>query len=254
MKGGAANIYNIFRRKEEKMIRENVFPVLDLIKPKNILVSVNSKDSLEVVILGILEVNPKANFHSTGGTGVKIREILGERFALNYCSVEDFTKSPEMEGGLVKTLHPKIHAGLLGERNNPEHEKYIYEVMNEMTGSPGVYFDVFIGNLYPFLETIASKEATSETARVNIDIGGPAMTMAAAKNWHSVAVLTSPNQYADFVESIIKNNGTTLKKRFGLAQKALKLIGEYRSSIGYHFNNLNYEKDILPFIKIKGGD
>jgi len=105
-------------------IRENVYQVVDLIRPAHILVSVFDKSGLEALVRGILGANPSAVFYSTGGTGKKIIEILGGGSS-NYKPVEEFTGAPEMEGGLVKTLHPKIHAGLLAERGNPAHEEYL---------------------------------------------------------------------------------------------------------------------------------
>jgi phosphoribosylaminoimidazolecarboxamide formyltransferase/IMP cyclohydrolase len=233
-------------------IRENIYQVVDLIKPSLVLVSVFDKAGLDVLVKGILDVNPAAKFYSTGGTGKKIIEILGTNAARNYTSVEDFTGAPEMEGGLVKTLHPKIHAGLLAERGNPAHEEYLYKTLASMGGGPGVYFDVFVGNLYPFTSVIAKEGTTSETARVNIDIGGPAMTMASAKNWHSIAVLTSPAQYDAFTASLKTNNGMTgLGQRFRLAAAAMKAIGEYRTAIGSYFSALDFEKDVKPFLNIK---
>ncbi|MBA4372353.1 MAG: hypothetical protein C0402_05775 [Thermodesulfovibrio sp.] len=234
-------------------IRENIYTVIDKIKPENILVSVFDKDGLETLISGIRAANASARFYSTGGTGKRIVEILGDNADRNYTPVEDFTGAPEMEGGLVKTLHPKIHAGLLAERGNPAHEEYLYKTLSESMrgGSPGVYFDVFVGNLYPFTSVVAKEGTTPETARVNIDIGGPAMTMAAAKNWHSVAVLTSPAQYEGFISSLQKNNGATgLELRFALASRAMKSIGEYRSAIGEYFSGLDFEKDVRPFLNI----
>ncbi|MGC2062949.1 MAG: hypothetical protein WA610_08215 [Thermodesulfovibrionales bacterium] len=234
-------------------IRENIYKVIDRIRPEHILVSVFDKEGLETLIRGILAANPSARFYSTGGTGKKIVEILGSNAAKNYTPVEDFTGAPEMEGGLVKTLHPKIHAGLLAERGNPAHEEYLYTTLSGLIsgGSPGVYFDVFVGNLYPFTSVVAKEGTTSETARVNIDIGGPAMTMASAKNWHSVAVLTSPTQYEGFVASLKKDNGTIgLEQRFALASQAMKSIGEYRSAIGDYFSGLDFDKDVRPFLNI----
>jgi len=234
------------------MIRENKYPVLDVICPQNVLVSVFDKAGLETVTDAVLSVNPSARFYSTGGTGEKIKAILGgEKVLQNYMSVEEFTGAPEMEGGLVKTLHPKIHAGLLAERNNPAHETYLRETMAKMGNGPGVYFDIFIGNLYPFVKVTSEEGANAETARVNIDIGGPTMTMAAAKNWHSVAVVTSPNQYFMFASSLTEKQGVNLEQRFALAQEALFLIGEYRRSIGYYFGHLNYESEIKPSIKMQ---
>ncbi|MDA8082197.1 MAG: hypothetical protein M0024_00900 [Nitrospiraceae bacterium] len=232
-------------------IRENAYKVIDSIKPENILVSVFDKEGLDTLIRGILEANPSARFYSTGGTGKKIIEILGKNAGRNYTPVEEFTGAPEMEGGLVKTLHPKIHAGLLAERGNPSHEEYLYRTLSSLGGTPGVYFDIFVGNLYPFTSVVAKEGTTSETARVNIDIGGPAMTMASAKNWHSIAVLTSPGQYSPFLSSLKENNGTIgLQQRFSLACQAMKSIGEYRTAIGEYFGRLDFEKDVRPFLNI----
>jgi phosphoribosylaminoimidazolecarboxamide formyltransferase/IMP cyclohydrolase len=232
-------------------IRENVYSVVDRIKPSNVLVSVFDKGGLEELIEALLEVNPDIRFYSTGGTGKKIIDTLGINASKNYISVEEFTGAPEMEGGLVKTLHPKVHAGLLAERGNPSHEEYLFETLAGLGLTPGVYFDVFVGNLYPFTSVVAKEDATPETARVNIDVGGPAMTMASAKNWHSIAVLTESSQYADFIRSLKENNGhTTLEQRFNLAVTAMRSIGEYRSAIGDYFSRLNFEKDVKPALRI----
>jgi phosphoribosylaminoimidazolecarboxamide formyltransferase/IMP cyclohydrolase len=233
-------------------IRENVHQVIDLIKPAHVLVSVFDKNGLEGLVKGILEANPDARFYSTGGTGKKIIEILGAQSGGNYVSVEDFTGAPEMEGGLVKTLHPKIHAGLLAERGNPAHEEYLYRTLAQNGSAPGIYFDIFVGNLYPFTSVISKDGTTSETARVNIDIGGPAMTMASAKNWHSIAVLTSADQYAGFIQTLkSQNNRISLEQRFKLATQAMKSIGEYRTAIGNYFSALDFGKDVRPFLNIK---
>lgn len=233
-------------------IRENIYRVVDLIRPEHILVSVFDKNGLDGLVNGIVRVSPGARFYSTGGTGKKIVEILGDRAAGNYVSVEEFTGAPEMEGGLVKTLHPKIHAGLLAERGNPAHEKYLNETLAKPGGTPGVYFDAFVGNLYPFTSVVAKQDATPESARVNIDIGGPAMTMASAKNWHSIAVLTSPGQYPDFIRSLEDNQGMiTLHQRFSLAKEAMKTVGEYRSAIAGYFSALDYERDVRPSLNVK---
>jgi len=233
-------------------IRENIHQVIDLIRPENILVSVFDKTGLEELVKGILAANSAAKFYSTGGTGKKIAEILGADAPKNYIPVEDFTGAPEMEGGLVKTLHPKIHAGLLAERGNPAHEEYLYKTLAAGSRYAGVYFDLFVGNLYPFTSVIAKEGTTSETARVNIDIGGPAMTMASAKNWHSIAALTLPAQYADFISALNKNGGKiSLEQRFRLASQAMKSIGEYRTAIGEYFTKLDFEKDVRPLLSVK---
>jgi phosphoribosylaminoimidazolecarboxamide formyltransferase/IMP cyclohydrolase len=233
-------------------IRENIYQVVDLIEPSHVLVSVFDKSGLDDLVNGVLGVNRAARFYSTGGTGKKIMEILGANARRNYISVEDFTGAPEMEGGLVKTLHPKIHAGLLAERGNPAHEEYLYKTLAKMGNSPGVYFDIFVGNLYPFTSVIAKEDATPETARVNIDIGGPAMTMASAKNWHGIATLTSPAQYSSFISALKANSGMIgLEQRFRLAAEAMKSIGEYRTAIGDYFSSLDFQKDVKPYLSVK---
>jgi phosphoribosylaminoimidazolecarboxamide formyltransferase/IMP cyclohydrolase len=233
-------------------IRENIYQVVDLIKPSHILVSVFDKSGLEDLVKGVLDVNRNARFYSTGGTGKKIVEILGTDAPMNYTSVEDFTGAPEMEGGLVKTLHPKIHAGLLAERGNPAHEEYLFNTLAKIGGAAGVYFDIFVGNLYPFTSVVAKEGTTSETARVNIDIGGPAMTMASAKNWHSVATLTSPSQYGDFISALKANNGMIgLEQRFILAAEAMRSIGQYRTAIGNYFSSLDFRKDVMPYLNVR---
>ena len=206
-------------------IRENIHQVIDMIKPEHVLVSVFDKSGLEDLVRGILEVSPSAKFYSTGGTGKKIAEILGDNASKNYIPVEEFTGAPEMEGGLVKTLHPKIHAGLLAERGNPAHEEYLYKILAGMGGRPGVYFDIFVGNLYPFTSVIAKEGTTSETARVNIDIGGPAMTMASAKNWHSIAVLTSTSQYAASRNRIRARSRSTTSRIATLCTRPAESLG-----------------------------
>ncbi len=232
-------------------IRENKYQVIDLITPQHILVSVFDKTGLDALIPGILRSNPDACFYSTGGTGKRILEILGATASKNYLSVEEFTGAPEMEGGLVKTLHPKIHAGLLAERGNPAHEEYLHRTLAQGGEHAGVYFDIFVGNLYPFTEVTSKQGASPETARVNIDIGGPAMTMASAKNWHSIAVLTSPKQYASFMETLARQGGRiSLEQRFALAAEAMKLIGEYRSTIGEYFMKLDFIRDVKPHLNI----
>ncbi|MBS3144127.1 hypothetical protein J4208_00930 [Candidatus Woesearchaeota archaeon] len=225
-------------------IRENKFPVKNVIQPQHILVSVFDKTDLAILVNGILNANPAAQFYSTGGTGEKVVNVLGPLAEKHYTSVEAFTGAPEMDGGLVKTLHPKVHAGLLAERNNPKHEQYL-------AAMGGVYFDVMVGNLYPFTDVVAKPDCTAEQARINIDIGGPAMIMAAAKNWHSVAVISNPNQYHLVSAELSTRGGLPLSFRFLLAQEAMRTVGSYRSAIGQHFGGLNFHRDVLPGLQVE---
>lgn len=225
-------------------IRENKFPVKDLIVPQHVLVSVFDKSGLTTLLEDLHTCNPKVVFYSTGGTGKVIREFLGQSTATNYVSVEDFTGAREMEGGLVKTLHPKVHAGLLAERGNPAHQQYLAAMC-------GVYFDMFVGNLYPFSDVVAKPDSTAEQARINIDIGGPTMIMSAAKNWHSVAVVSRPGQYGRIGYVLGRRSGVSLTLRFALAQEAMQLIADYRSMNARYFNRLDFRIDVLPGLQVE---
>lgn len=233
------------------MIRTNKFPVPNLIRPQHVLVSTFFKDKLEGLVEDILAANPQAMFYSTGGTGGKLREIMGSKAETNYMSVEDFTGCPEMEGGLVKTLHPKIHAGLLAERNNPEHQRFLEVEMAKFGKGPGVYFDIFVGNLYPFMDAVKNDGGSAEVARCYIDIGGPTMIMAAAKNWHSVSNLTSPDTYKYFGQVLAEDKGyVSAEYRFALAVEALRVIALFRGINYHHFSELDFGKDVLPTINL----
>ena len=223
-------------------MRENKFPIVDVIKPQHVLVSVFDKSNLDVLVDGLVEFNPEIMFYSTGGTGKRVKEVLGDRASENYTSIEDFTKLPEMEGGLVKTLHPKIHAGILAERNNPEHERYLTEVMIELTESPGAYFDLLVCNTYPFSEVVKSEDCTPEKARMNIDIGGPTMIRAACKNYPSICTLVTPAHYKIFVEGLKNNDGISLKTRFDYMTVALDTLAEDASEVSSYFNKADFEE------------
>lgn len=242
---------HLLNREEQIMIRINEYPVLNYIYPRHILVSTFLKDKLDVLVDGVLSANPGAMFYSTGGTGKRLKGIMGLKAETNYMSVEDFTGCPEMEGGLVKTLHPKIHAGLLAERYNPYHEKVFKEEMVKFGRGPGVYFDVFAGNLYPFNDVVRRCGGSVEIVRCNIDIGGPAMTMAAAKNWHSVTVLSDPSMYGILCKLLIENNGCIpAASRFRFAVMAMGAIAKFRADNYHSFYDLDFEKDVLPTINL----
>ena len=138
-----------------------------------------------------------------------------------------------MNGGLVKTLHPKIHAGLLGERNNPTHQAYL---QNEMNG--GVFIDMAIVNLYPFSQVISKPDSTFEQARGNIDIGGPTMIRAAAKNFPSCAVVCNPLNYEPVIAILKEYNGsTTFDSRLELATHAFRTTAEYEKTISNYLSD-----------------
>ena len=102
----------------------------DKIPVKNVIVSVFDKNGLEILVPELIKTNPDIRFMSTGGTYKKIKDLLGNSYEDQLLEIAEYTNFPEMEGGLVKTLHPKIHAGILGERHNLEHQKYLNEELN----------------------------------------------------------------------------------------------------------------------------
>jgi len=227
-------------------IRKITTSVQNLIKVQNVLISVFDKNGLETLVSGLLNINAGIKFYSTGGTYKKLSEILKEKSRTNLVSVEDYTKFPEMEGGLVKTLHPKIHAGILGERNNETHKKYLKEVLDN-----AVFFDMVIINLYPFKDVISSGSADIESARGNIDIGGPAMIRAGAKNFLGCAVICNPGDYAEQLKIIRNNKGcTTLDQRFLLAQKTFALTADYDDSINKYLSKIIKGKNFKEALDI----
>ena len=197
----------------------------DLVKVQNILVSVSDKSGLEQFIPELVEMNPEIQIFSTGGTFGRISEILGGSDGGRLMQVSDFTGQPETQGGLVKTLDFKIYLGLLTETYNDAHQDDL-----KRTGS--VPIDMVVVNLYPFKETIAKPDVTVEQARGNIDIGGPCMIRASAKNYIRVASVVDPADYGQILTVLKANQGSTnLDLRFQLARKAFDHTAVYDRTI-----------------------
>jgi phosphoribosylaminoimidazolecarboxamide formyltransferase/IMP cyclohydrolase len=157
---------------------------------------------------------------STGGTAKLLREA-----GLPVTEIGDYTGFPEMLDGRVKTLHPKVHGGILARRDLPEHMATIAQ-----HDIPGI--DLVCVNLYPFRETVAKPDVTLEEAIENIDIGGPAMVRSAAKNYAGVAIVTDPIDYAALLGEMQNNDGAlSLTTRFSLAKKAFTHTARYDSAI-----------------------
>lgn len=196
------------------------------VKIQRALVSVWDKDGLDVLIPGLIDVNPGIHFYSTGGTYSVIAEMLGpERTARRLTAVADYTGQPETQGGLVKTLDFKIYLGLLTETYNPAHRADL-----ERTGA--LALDMVVGNLYPFQATTARAGVTLEEARAHIDIGGPCMIRAAAKNYLRVAVVVDPTEYPALLESLREHDGRlSLRRRFELARTAFAHTAAYDRAI-----------------------
>jgi phosphoribosylaminoimidazolecarboxamide formyltransferase/IMP cyclohydrolase len=172
---------------------------------------------------------------STGGTAKSIREA-----GLPVIDVSDYTGFPEMLDGRVKTLHPKIHGGILGRRDLADHVATMRQ-----HGIPDI--DLVCVNLYPFVQTI-SQPHTLADAIENIDIGGPAMVRSAAKNYRFVAIVTDPADYPQLIEEMSANSGAlTDATRFGLAKKAFSHTAEYDSAISNYLTALNDAGDKETF-------
>jgi phosphoribosylaminoimidazolecarboxamide formyltransferase/IMP cyclohydrolase len=192
----------------------------DLVPVRRALVSLSDKTGLEELAAGLARHG--VEIVSTGGTAAKLREL-----GANVRDVSDVTGFPEMMDGRVKTLHPKVHGGLLGVRDNAEHRA----AMEEHGIAP---IDLVVVNLYPFLNTVMSG-ADRDAIIENIDIGGPSMVRSAAKNHAHVACLTDPADYAALLAELDEKRGTTLEFRKKLAAKAYALTAAYDSTISQWF-------------------
>jgi phosphoribosylaminoimidazolecarboxamide formyltransferase/IMP cyclohydrolase len=186
---------------------------------KRALVSVYDKTGLEDLARALHETG--AEIVSTGSTAKRIEEL-----GIPVTKVEDVTGFPETLDGRVKTLHPKVHAGLLADLTNPAHEQQLKDLQIEP-------FQLLVSNLYPFEQTVASGASSDEIIE-QIDIGGPAMVRAASKNHASVAVVTSPLQYGE-ARHALANGGFTLEERRRLAAAAFAHTAAYDAAVASWF-------------------
>ncbi len=210
------------------MAKNIVEKIDDLVKIKTVLISVSDKSGLEFFIPGLIEMNPEVLILSTGGTYGKIKEILGKKADARLKQVSDYTGQPETQGGLVKTLDFKIYLGLLTETYNPSHQ-------DDLKRTAALAIDMVVVNLYPFSETIAKEGVTLEQARGNIDIGGPTMIRASAKNFIRVASVVEPLSYPLILEKLKANDGAlSLEDRFELARKAFEHTAVYDGNISQY--------------------
>ena len=165
---------------------------------------------------------------STGGTAKALRQG-----GIPVTDISEYTGFPEIMDGRVKTLHPKVHGGLLGLRDNPEHVR-----MMEEHGIKGI--DMAVVNLYQFEKTVAKEGVTLEEAIENIDIGGPSMLRAAAKNFRDATVIVDPADYDVVLKEMEGSGGeTTLQTRFRLAKKVFRLTHEYDGAISRYLEMMD---------------
>ena len=208
---------------------------MNIVNPQTALVSLSDKSNLNHIIDFL--VKKKIKILSTGGTYNAIKKITD-----NVVEVSEFTGFDEMMDGRVKTLHPKIHAGILARRDSD------LELLKEKGYET---IDLVIVNLYPFEETI-KKDCSFEDAIENIDIGGPTMIRAAAKNFQDVVVLSDPNDYEKITREWESNDGISYETRKNLSQKVFKLMADYNKTISNYLegstekiNDYNFSKSTV---------
>lgn len=201
-------------------------PTPQLVPVRRALLSVSDKTGL--IDLGRRLAARGIELLSTGGSARALREA-----GIAVTDVSELTGFPEIMDGRVKTLHPKVHGGLLGRRGTDD------AVMAELGIAP---IDLLVLNLYPFESTVARPGCTLEDAIENIDIGGPAMLRSAAKNWNDVGVLTSPGQYADALAEIEQDGGLSRATRFQLAVTAFNNVASYDGAISDYLSGLKLDE------------
>ena len=205
---------------------------------KKALISVSDKRNLKN-LLKVL-TRHKIELISSGGTYKEIKKLK-----YKCLEVSEYTNSPEILGGRVKTLHPKIHAGILSKRNNKSHKR-------DLKKNNFYEIDLVIVNFYPFEETL--KQTNNHLKIIeNIDVGGPTMVRAAAKNYNDVTVITSSNQYDELTSEIEENKGSTsFKFREKMSLEAFSETAYYDAVISNYFNKI--KKNIFPKKKILYGN
>ena len=188
----------------------------DLVKVNRALISVSDKSGIVEFAQALTSMD--IEILSTGGT----YKLLKEK-NIPVIEVSEYTEFPEMMDGRVKTLHPKVHGGILGRRGQDD------SIMQQHQITP---IDLVVVNLYPFEKTISNPDCTLETAIENIDIGGPTMVRAAAKNHKHVAIVVNADHYAHILEKLSQNQGCLpLTTRFDLATAAFEHTAKYDGAI-----------------------
>ncbi len=186
-------------------------------KMERALISLTDKSGIEGFAKELQDLG--IQILSTGGTAKKMRDN-----GIAVTDVSEFTGFPEMLDGRVKTLHPKVHGGILSQRDNPSHQV-------QMKQHDLKYIDLIAVNLYAFDKATADPACTLANAIENIDIGGPTMLRAAAKNFQDITVIVDPSDYPTVISEIKEHGDTTLKTRFKLAVKVFQLTSSYDTEI-----------------------
>jgi phosphoribosylaminoimidazolecarboxamide formyltransferase / IMP cyclohydrolase len=194
-------------------------------KIQRALISVTDKSGVEILAKSLRKFN--VEILSTGGTAKALAQA-----GVGIREVSDFTGFPEMLDGRVKTLHPKIHGGILGIRSRPEHVK-------AMQDHGIVPIDMVVVNLYAFEKTVARPGCSLEDAIENIDIGGPTLLRASAKNYPFVTVITDPADYERIIEEMESSGGSiSTETNFELAKKVFRLTNAYDGAISTYLDSV----------------
>lgn len=190
---------------------------------KRALISVSEKEGLVNLGRNLKEMG--VEILSTGGTARTL-----QKGGISVIEVSHYTGFPEMMDGRIKTLHPKVHAALLGDRDNAKH-------LSQMKQHGIEPIDLVVVNLYPFEQTVAQQDCTLEEAIENIDIGGPTMLRSAAKNYKNVAVVIEREDYKGLIEEMKASGGfLSLETRFRLAKKVFHLTSRYDKAIAEYLS------------------
>ena len=199
-------------------------------KIKKAIISLSDKSDIKLILSALEKY--KINIISSGGTSKKIKKL-----GFKCTEVSEYTNTDEILDGRVKTLHPKLYAGILSKRENKNHKK-------ELKKNNYEEIDLVIVNFYPFETTLKNTKNHNKLIE-NIDVGGPTLVRAAAKNYKYTTILTSPHQYKEFILDLKKNEGaTSLEFRKKLSQEAFNLTAYYDSVISEYLNSKN--NDYFP--------
>jgi phosphoribosylaminoimidazolecarboxamide formyltransferase/IMP cyclohydrolase len=198
-------------------------------KVQRALISLTDKSGIEEFARFLTEMG--VEILSTGGTAKKMRDSN-----IPVTDVSEFTGFPEMLDGRVKTLHPLVHGGILNQRENAEHQRQCAEHNIRP-------IDIVAVNLYAFEKTVAKPDCTLPEAIENIDIGGPTLLRASAKNFQDVTVIVDPADYPQVMAEIRESGNTSLKTRFRLAVKVFQLTSAYDTTIARWLSGVDAGKD-----------
>ncbi len=196
-----------------------------MIKINKVIISVSDKTGIVNFAKKLSEF--EIEILSTGGTAKKLRDG-----GIKVTDISEYTKSREILNGRVKTLHPKIHGGILAVRENKNHLKEMKE--NDIEG-----IDMVVLNLYPFEQVIKKENVELSEAIENIDIGGPTMLRSAAKNYQYVTIVTNPEDYKNVIKELNSNKGSiSAETNFKLAIKAFSYVARYDAAISNFLSSI----------------